>query len=33
VDVNLSKDLEARVIEKALDGTAEVVSRINRSKQ
>lgn len=32
VDLNLSPDLEARVVTRAMDGTAEVVSRINKSK-
>lgn len=32
VDLNLSPDLEARVVNRAMDGTAEVVSRINRNK-
>jgi hypothetical protein len=32
LDLNLSPDLEARVIQKSMDGTAEIVQRINRSK-
>jgi hypothetical protein len=32
LDMNLSPDLEARVIERAMDGTADVISKINRSK-
>jgi hypothetical protein len=32
VDVNLSPDLEARVVAKSLDSAAEIVTQINRSK-
>jgi hypothetical protein len=32
VDLNLSPDLEARVIEKSMDGVGEVIERINSSK-
>ena len=32
LDMNLSPDLEARVVQKSLDGTANVIQRINRSK-
>ena len=33
VSVDLSPDLEARVINKAMDGTADVISKIRRVKQ
>lgn len=32
LDMNLSPDLEARVVQKSMDGTANVIQRINRSK-
>jgi hypothetical protein len=32
LDMNLSPDLEARVVERAMDGTAQVVEKINRTK-
>lgn len=32
LDMNLSPDLEARVVRKSLDSTAEVIQKINRSK-
>lgn len=33
IDVNLSPDLEARIVENAMNSTAEVVTRINRTKR
>lgn len=33
LDMNLSPDLEARVVRKSMDGTAAVIERINRSKR